>query len=150
MAAGTWTLEHLEGWAKAGAMVIPFPRSDDPGEVTLRLSGDRLTMNHPEAQAPVVFAPADHEPRWTRGENAPEDLRFSHDAMAELARCDQMKLPRLVGHSKAVVNGHPMTFTFRLMFIDRNRIYGALAVDTVANGMPVISRRAVMMHRVLP
>ena len=151
---GAWSIKHMAGWAEMGSMVLPFPADPQADEVFLSVIDGDMVLDHPEAQQPMVMRPVD-EPRWTGSDKAKpaggkDPLLKPDDAALAVAGCDQMELPRVIGHSSATVDGATMNFTMRLMLLDPSTLYGAFQAETVANGIPIIARRAVLLNRSNP
>ncbi|WP_143598885.1 hypothetical protein [Pseudothioclava arenosa] len=152
---GAWTIRHMAGWVEMGGMVMPFPSDPAADEVFISVEGAEMVLDHPEAQQPMVMRRAE-EPRWTGSDKArpapgaKDPLLKPDDAALAVAGCDQLELPRVIGNSTATVDGAQMTFTMRLMLLDPNTLYGAFQADVVANGVPVVARRAVLLNRANP
>lgn len=145
---GIWTITHLGGWAEAAGMVIPFPADPSPEEVSFLMIGGDLLIDHPEAQAPILLRRAT-EPRWETsdrltGAKAPIS---PDDAAMAVSGCDQTALQRLIGTTEATVDGQKMFFTFRLMLMTENDLYGGMQVDAMTPDGPVIARRAISLTR---
>lgn len=149
---GSWGIEHMAGWVEMGGMVLPFPADDQADMVSLIRVGEELIINHPEAQEPMVLSRAD-EPRWAKADGAQAvagengNLLAPDDAALAVAGCDQLDLPRVIGRSTATVGGVRMELTIRVIALEPDTLYGALQVDSVSNGVPVIARRAILMNR---
>lgn len=155
MLVGAWTIRHLAGWVEMGTMAMPFPPDPAADEVFVSVQDGEMVLDHPEAQQPMAMRPA-KEPRWTGSEKArpapgaKDPLLAPDDAALAVAGCDQLELPRVIGTSNATVDGATMHFTMRLMLLDPNTLYGAFQAETVANGIPVNARRAVLLNRANP
>jgi hypothetical protein len=152
---GAWGIEHMAGWVEMGGMVLPFPADGQADKVSLVRTGEELIIDHPEAQEPMVLGPAD-EPRWAKADGAQPGtgengkLLAPDDAALAVAGCDQLALPRLIGQNTLTSGGQKMDFTIRLMALDPNTLYGALQVDSLSNGVPVVARRAILLKRTEP
>ncbi|MCL7466725.1 hypothetical protein [Phaeovulum sp. NW3] len=146
---GAWRIEHQSGYARMGTMVLPFPGDGEVETLTVALRGDILEATHPQAQAPLVLRLAD-EPRWVVERSDPYVPApvLSPDDVGLMMGCDQMKLPRLVGTSTAVVDGVRMDFTYRMMAIDWSNLYGIMEMTATVQGNPVLARRTVWMRGV--
>lgn len=145
---GHWKITHLGGYARAGAMIIPFPPDPEQEVLTIALIGEVLEASHPEMQAPMVLQLAD-EPIWTFESEDPAvpkpsatfvDLQQSVD-------CDQANLPRIIGTTSAMVDGTRMDFVNRLLYTRSNELFGVMEATTVANGVPVRAVRTVHLQR---
>lgn len=150
---GSWTIEHMAGWVEMGGMVLPFPADDQADAVSLVKIGEELIIEHPEAQQPMSLHPV-NEPRWAKAEGARPgaganaSLLEPDDAALVVAGCDQLDLPRMIGQTTATAGGQRMDFTIRVMALDTGTLYGALQVESLANGVPVVARRAILLNRV--
>jgi hypothetical protein len=144
---GDWLIEHQAGYARMGAMVLPFPGDGEVETLTVALRGNSLEAMHPQAQAPLVLRLAD-EPRWVVERSDPYVPApvLSPDDVGLMMGCDQMELPRLVGTSTAVVDGVRMDFTYRMMAIDWSNLYGIMEMSATVQGTPVLARRTVWMR----
>lgn len=145
---GHWAIRHHAGYARAGAMVIPFPADPEQEVLTIARFGEVLEASHPGMQAPMQLRLAD-EPRWTMDTDEPGVPRPSLTLSdLELAvGCDQMQLPRIVGTTTAMVDGTRMEFVNRLVFVDSATLYGVMEMTTVAHGTPVTAYRTVSLIR---
>lgn len=149
---GVWGIEHLAGWVEMGGMVLPFPADGQAETVSLVRIGEELIIDHPEMQNPMSLGPAD-EPRWAKANGGQADtaenarLLAPNDAALALAGCDQLSLPRLIGQHTMTSGGQTMGFTLRVMAVNPDTLYGALQVDSLSNGVPVVARRAILLKR---
>lgn len=160
---GTWQIDHLAGYVQAGGMTIAYPQSPDPDTVGIALFGDELVAVHPDAAEPLLLRFAD-EPRWavrggpdvlllptSPGEGGPSQLPtpISPDEAALVyGDCEQTEMPRLIGTSTVNMEGITMDFTYRMMVLTDDRMYGIMEVTGTGNGIPYLARRAVWMERV--
>lgn len=150
---GNWMIEHMAGWVDMGGMVLPFPADARADAVSLVMIGDELIIEHPEAPQPMPLRPVG-EPRWAKADKAQPGtgvngrLLAPDDAALGVAGCDQMDLPRLIGNYALTSGGQAMEFTIRVIALEPDTLYGALQVDSLSNGVPVVARRAILMNRV--
>lgn len=145
---GNWAIEHLTGYVQAGGMAFPFPRAPGADVFSIALFGDELVGTHPEAQEPLLLALAD-EPRWVVDAAGPglPDVPFSPDDAALLYGCDQMEVPRILGTTEVVVEGVVMDFTYRMIAVSPDQVYGIMEVTGITGGYPFLARRIVWMNR---
>ncbi len=61
--------------------------------------------------------------------------------------CEVEKMARLIGKSTAVFDGITMEFTYRMMIVGENTMYGVMHMHTVAHGYPVNIWRSVALTR---
>ena len=149
--AGIWSVMHQKGFVSSGGMILPFGNDPDgPETVTIFLMDDQLVMTHPQAQESMELTWA-NEPVWTfegdaANDGVPEPLLSSED-IELLMGCKNDKMARLIGKSKAVVDGMTMEFTYRLMIVGETAMYGVMHMQTVAQGYPVNVWRSVALTR---
>lgn len=145
---GDWQVEHQAGYVRMGGMVLAFPADGEVETLTIWQMGDELQATHPEAQAPLVLTPAD-EPRWTvESDDArvPKPM-LSPDDVALVAGCAQTELPRVIGTTTTVMDGTHMDFTYRMMGVDAQTLYGVMHMSAFSGGVPVDAYRTVWMRR---
>lgn len=105
-----------------------------------------------EAPQPMPLRLVD-EPRWAKADNAQPGagingrLLAPDDAAVGVAGCDQMNLPCLIGNYAVTSSGQAMEFTIRMIALEPETLYGALQVNGLSNGVPVVARRAILMNR---
>ncbi|MCI2400596.1 hypothetical protein [Aliiroseovarius subalbicans] len=151
---GSWTIEHLSGFVKSGAMVIPYPGDGAVERVSIISHPDGvLEIDHPEAQEPVMAFWAD-EPRWVfegrpdmPGMAAVPDPVLTDTDVELLMGCPNDQMARLLGTSTAVVNGVEMTFNYRLLIPGVDSMFGIMHVNGTASGHEFNSWRSVTLNR---
>ncbi|MGO4916942.1 hypothetical protein [Pseudogemmobacter sp. W21_MBD1_M6] len=148
---GPWKIAHHSGFVIAGPMTMPFPASAGVETMAIEmLPTGQLIGTHPEAQEPIPFVWAD-EPPWkfeadATKDGAPAPLLSSSD-VEMLMGCGVENLARLIGHTKATVDGIAMDMTLRLMVVGPEQMYGVFHTSAVVNGTPVKSWRTVTLTR---
>ena len=148
---GNWSIEHQAGYARSGAMVIPFGPS--PGDDILTISFDdkgQMIGTNPEMQEPMLFEWAD-EPNWKfKGEakkhGVPDPILNSTD-METVLGCKNKALARLIGRTRVVSAGVPMDMTLRLMLIDTMSFFGIFHVSGVTSGHQFDAWRTVYLKQ---
>lgn len=144
---GSWRMDHLAGYVHVAGMTMPFPASSDDDTVSIALFGDELVAVHPDSDDTLLLTIAD-EPRWDTdaGSDVPE-IPVSPDEAAFLYGCDQMEMPRLIGTGNIVIDGMTMDFTYRMMVLSHDQMYGIMQVTGSVQGHPYLARRTVWMER---
>lgn len=148
---GDWQMHHQSGYVIAGGMTIPYGADPDgPETMTLFRMDNVLVVTHPLAQEPLVLEWAD-EPVWNFQRNAdqdgvPEPLLSSQDIEIVMG-CSNDRMARLIGETTFVVDGIAMDFTYRLMVVNDNAMYGIMHMAAVAHGIPVNTWRSVRLFR---
>lgn len=145
---GVWTMEHLAGYVTAGGMTMPFPASPEVETVSIALFGDELVAVHPDSDEPLLLTLAD-EPRWVVDSDNPAvpEVPVSPDDAAFIYGCEQMEIPRILGTATINLQGMTMDFTYRMMALSMNQMYGIMRVTGVAQGHPYTAHRTVWMNR---
>lgn len=154
---GEWILKHHAGVVTSGGMAIPFPASGEVEHITLTndnsLGEGTVVLTHPEAQGPVNLEWID-EPNWffdghqigVKLDPVPEPVLTSDD-IENLYGCKNDQMARLVGKASTEVNGQKMDFTFRLLVLDPEIIYGVMHVSGVSQGRTFNAWRSVYLQR---
>ncbi|MEY8117812.1 hypothetical protein AB9F26_06005 [Falsihalocynthiibacter sp. BN13B15] len=154
---GEWVLEHHAGVVTSGGMAIPFPASSEVEHITLTsensLGEGTVVLNHPEAPSPVNLEWVD-EPNWffdghqsgIKLDPIPEPV-LTTDYLEKLYGCKNDQMARLVGRATAEVNGQKMDFTFRLLVLDPETIYGVMHISGVSQGRAFNAWRSVFLER---
>jgi len=154
---GDWVMEHHAGVVMMGGMAIPFPASSEVEHITLTndesLGEGTIVLNHPEAQQPVILEWVD-EPSWVfdghqvgvKLDAVPEPVLTS-DYIEKLYGCQNDQMARLVGQASANVNGQEMDFTFRLLVLDPEIVYGIMHVSGTTQGQTFNAWRSVFLDR---
>ena len=148
---GNWSIEHQAGYARSGAMIIPFGPS--PGADILTISFDdngQMVGTHPEMQEPMLFEWAD-ESNWkfkgdAKKHGVPDPILNSTD-MKTVLGCKNKDLARLIGRSRVVSAGVPMDMTLRLMLIDSMSFFGIFHISGVTSGHQFDAWRTVYLNQ---
>ena len=145
---GVWQMSHLAGYVSVAGMTMPFPATNEIETVSIALFGDELVAVHPEGDEPMLLTLAD-EPRWVVDASSSDvpELPVSPDDAAFIYGCDQMEMPRVIGTANIVIDGMTMDFTYRMMVLSLDRMYGIMQVTGTVNGQPYVARRSVWMER---
>ena len=148
---GAWQILHHAGFVVMGSMTLPFPGAGDVEtmEITMRDNGG-LMATHPDMQAPLMFEWAD-EPALTFADEAAEDgvpgpILSSEDIELK-SGCKTDDLARLIGTTKATIDGVTMDMTMRLMIVGADQLYGIFHVSSVVQGQLINMWRSVTIQR---
>ncbi|ROU03546.1 hypothetical protein [Histidinibacterium lentulum] len=148
---GFWIIEHQSGFVAAGGMVFPFPPAGDSDVLGIDYRPDgSLIATHPEAQQPLTMRWAD-EPVWHFEAEAAEDgipaPMLSSQDIELVMGCPNDRMARLIGTSTAVIDGVQMDFTYRLMVVSGDLMYGIMHVGGIARGTEFNAWRTVALSR---
>ena len=149
--AGDWTANHHSGFVAAQGHILPFPASNENEAVSIiAVSDGSLLLDHPQLPEPLEMTPAD-EPPWAFEADAesagmPEPLLSSKDVEAMMG-CPNSDMARLIGRTSATVNGYDMNFTYRLMIVGADHMYGIMHLEGVADGNMYDAWRTVALTR---
>lgn len=145
--AGEWQVRHLAGVVYAGTMVIPFPADGAVETVTLAVTDGVLQASHPEMQQPMAFTVADQTPwEFQAVEGAPQPVLTDQD-IALVTGCPVHQLPRLIGETRAVMDGTEMQISWFVIFTGLNAAFVIQHATANAHGVPVFSKRSVALTR---
>jgi len=145
--AGPWQVRHLTGVAYAGGMAIPFPGDGEVDTLTFATVDDRLQASHPQMQQPMVFTVADQTPwEFDAIEGMPQPTLTNQD-IELLTDCPVHQLPRLIGETRAVVDGTEMQFTWFVIFVGLDAAFVIQHATATAHGIAVFTKRSVALTR---
>ena len=166
---GKWMTNHHKGFVSAGGMMMPYPASPEKDYIVLKREntrlvttnnnngsteinrrGGRLIATHPEMQVPMVFTWANESAFAFTKEAKKDGMKspiLSHDDLALSLGCEVKDIPRLIGKTKAIVDGVTMHFTWRLMIISKSSMFVVMHVSGMVQGMPFNSWRTVTLSR---
>lgn len=143
---GEWTFDNLEGILIAGSYVQPLPVSKDVERITLKnnnsLGDGTMVMTHPDAPSWIF------DGRLTGIEAGPVPKKIlTLKAIENLTGCQNDEMARLAGNASMTIQGQMMDFSFRLLILSPEILYGIMHISGEAQGQQFNAWRSISLVR---